>query len=882
MTRSRSLSLWRLAAAAALPAVAFATGADNSNSTVHEPGVLRFPIVPVGIDGANLIGKHAKRQQSVGTLSRMSGTLYTINIGLGSENQIVPVQFDTGSSELWVNPVCSKSTTPSFCSSLPRFTLSNTLVDLNTQGGVTYGTGYTDFNYVYDYVNLGGATITQQIFGVAYDSAHAVVGIMGAGPELSGWISPYPLPMDSLAQQGLINSRAFSLDLRGFDSPDGSVIFGGIDAGKFSGPLIKNPIIPASQSPDGFTRFWIYCAGISVNQPDGTVAEVYTKPAGGKGQPFLLDSGYTLSALPTALFNKLVAAFPSAVYVPSADLYLVDCQDPGEGGSIDFLFGEGTINVRYYDFIWHYPDSDLCVLGAFEDSFPVLGDTFLRSAYAVYDWDNRNIHLAQSSTCNTNIIPIGQGANAVPSITGDCPAQNAPQPSASSSVPPAASSSVPPVVSSSVAPIISSSVPPVSSTPSVAPSLPHLSSSVPVSSSAPSVAPSLPHPSSSVPTSSSAPPVVSSSAPPLAPPLPQPSSSLPVSSSTEEDYCFEESETSYIPSSTTSSSVPASSTPPTIPSSSIPPTVPSSVPAAPSISSSTLPSISLSASSVSSTWVPSSSGSSTWSVHPSSGSSWSATPPISSTWSSTGAHSSSWAWSSGSATGPWDTITRTQTQTYTITSCAPDKTACHPGHVTTEVVAVTTTVCPQTSATYGVPHTWVCSAPGHGCSVGATLTTQVPITIVPGHVGGGGGKPGWTAAEHGDGQWPRPTSAPVHVTGDDLPGGGWAPGYGGPAGHGSGWKPDAAPAPGGTHTWQPKPTGGAAGDSSPGGAPVAPGGPAPTWTTVAATAAVGTGGATNTNYGGAKSQPTDVVTAGAARMGVASVLAGVAMLVAVL
>jgi hypothetical protein len=44
---------------------------------------------------------------------------------------------------------------------------------------------------------------------------------MGAGPDLEGWDSAYPLVIDSLAQQGLTNSRAFSMDLRGLDSARG-------------------------------------------------------------------------------------------------------------------------------------------------------------------------------------------------------------------------------------------------------------------------------------------------------------------------------------------------------------------------------------------------------------------------------------------------------------------------------------------------------------------------------------------------------------------------------------------------------------------------------------------------------------------------------------
>ena len=51
---------------------------------------------------------------------------------------------------------------------------------------------------------------------------------------------------------------------------------------------------------------------------------------------------------------------------------------------------------------------------------PVLGDSFLRAAYVVYDQDNRNLHLAQAANCGTELVAIGKGADAVPSIAGGC------------------------------------------------------------------------------------------------------------------------------------------------------------------------------------------------------------------------------------------------------------------------------------------------------------------------------------------------------------------------------------------------------------------------------------------------------------------------------
>lgn len=144
--------------AALLPAVALGAtlAIPDDNQMVQHDGLIRYPVIPK--QGGPIFGKHSnftKRQIDTGSLAQRSGTLYTIEVTLGTPGQTVPVQFDTGSSELWVNPVCSKSTTPNFCNAQPRFTESSTLVDLGVQGQVTYGTGYTDFEYVADYVGIG-------------------------------------------------------------------------------------------------------------------------------------------------------------------------------------------------------------------------------------------------------------------------------------------------------------------------------------------------------------------------------------------------------------------------------------------------------------------------------------------------------------------------------------------------------------------------------------------------------------------------------------------------------------------------------------------------------------------------------------------------------
>ena len=136
-----------LTAAAVLPATAIAL--DPSQG----PGFIAYPLTQR--DGSSLFGRHSKRQQSETVTKYKAGALYTIDITLGTPGQTVPAQFDTGSSELLINPVCSKGNNPQFCRSLPRFTASQTLVDIGVPGGVSYGTAYANFQYVHDFVTIG-------------------------------------------------------------------------------------------------------------------------------------------------------------------------------------------------------------------------------------------------------------------------------------------------------------------------------------------------------------------------------------------------------------------------------------------------------------------------------------------------------------------------------------------------------------------------------------------------------------------------------------------------------------------------------------------------------------------------------------------------------
>ncbi|KAH8902014.1 acid protease [Coniochaeta sp. PMI_546] len=370
--------------------VPFTTLARCQSQAGH--GLIRYPVTAVNEPG--LTGRNsAKRQDAVPLSNGKTGTLYTIQLSVGTPPQPVVVVIDTGSSDFWVNPTCSAAPNQvEFCNSFPRFdyTASSTINDTGSSFRLSYGKGSALVEYVTDVVTLGSVVLEDQIFGINTDSNDIPLGILGLAPYLGG-----------------------------------SVIFGGIDTKKYLGNLEKRAIIPSSSAPLGTNRYWIYLTSVGVTPPAGPAASLYADTS--PGLPVFLDSGGTLTRLPTPLYRAIgeafISEFPGAFLDEPSGYYVVDCAIAGSPGSVDFGFGAKIIRVAYKDVIWDLgqPDLNICVVGVLpEDDEPVLGDSFLRAAYVVYDQDNRNLHLAQAANCGTELVAIGKGTDAVPSIVGGC------------------------------------------------------------------------------------------------------------------------------------------------------------------------------------------------------------------------------------------------------------------------------------------------------------------------------------------------------------------------------------------------------------------------------------------------------------------------------
>jgi len=99
-----------------------------------------------------------------------------------------------------------------------------------------------------------------------------------------------------------------------------------------------------------------------------------------------LDSGATLTLLPTALADAIAADF-GAGSTNDNGFYSVDCDLNNQPGMLDFAFDGVTIHVPYKEMVREVQTGFgvQCFLGITpSDNFVLLGDTMLRSAYGKF------------------------------------------------------------------------------------------------------------------------------------------------------------------------------------------------------------------------------------------------------------------------------------------------------------------------------------------------------------------------------------------------------------------------------------------------------------------------------------------------------------------
>ncbi|KAJ9612203.1 hypothetical protein H2200_003800 [Cladophialophora chaetospira] len=350
------------------------------------------------------------RRQFDTSLNLNSYIHYDVDVQIG--NQSLTMVMDTGSYDIWMydrqahDP--THSSTVANRSDLGYFRPSD--MDFTSPP-----VGY----YVADDFAIGGIS-ANVIIGVATFAQRGRLpsGVLGLAPAdgVFGECSErkkYPGYIDALVSQGSIEVGAFSIFLDKLSSRRGTIIFGGQDPSKYSGKLTAFPI--AVRPNESRT------CELDIQRPTisyTTNGQAHPVPSS-QNYTVIFDTGTPLTFLPKKEFSTIASALGAAPIFSGHFEHVVDCAYAGASGGLAFTFsgsnGSTTISVPWKELV--IPDKRLaagsCRFGLAPDSdsldLYIFGDTFLRSAYVLYNYDEGSISLAPASyvsNCTDCVQPL--------------------------------------------------------------------------------------------------------------------------------------------------------------------------------------------------------------------------------------------------------------------------------------------------------------------------------------------------------------------------------------------------------------------------------------------------------------------------------------------
>lgn len=357
--------------------------------------------------------KHFQKRALTNSIIENEALFYLANIEMGSDNQKVGVLLDTGSSDLWVPQTgcvygesvewvqnaspAEAAANSQQCEGYGSYSPSSLSTFKRVYDDVPFSIQYADESYALGYwaqdlVSFGPLALLSLTFGVA-DNVTSDIGVLGIGmmdlessnSSLADSFEYKNFPA-ALKDEGLIKSNSYSLYLGTNNVSEGLILFGGVDHGKYDGKLYRMHIANEfALLGDGPIYSNVILDGIS-----GYGFEAVQQT------PALLDSGTSLQYLPGKYVDAVASYLEATTFDDDQGMYVVPCLLLQLTDSISYYFSGVEIVVPIRDLLYQY---DQCYLGMIDsgDGTTILGDTFLKSAYVVYDFDNLEIALAQAA-----------------------------------------------------------------------------------------------------------------------------------------------------------------------------------------------------------------------------------------------------------------------------------------------------------------------------------------------------------------------------------------------------------------------------------------------------------------------------------------------------
>ncbi|KAJ6554591.1 acid protease [Mycena capillaripes] len=352
---------------------------QNVGSHAFPKGATIKPVATLPRD----VEAHMERRQAEPLTDINSDELWDGPISIGTPPQPFQIDFDTGSSDLWVPSVLCLSST---CAPKHKFNAFRSSTVKRKAGifNIQYGDGSTVSGPIMtDTVTVAGVRATNQYFSPVTTLSSSFAGASDDG--ILGLAFP---AISNLHQNPFFNTAVAAHTVRAgrfafyLAATNSELFLGGVNANKFRGDIESHPI-------DTSTGFWqIPGASVKVG-PSAAVSNFET----------IIDSGTTIMYGPPAAVQAVYAKVPGSALFDSVNgFYSFPCNAPPQ---ISFNWGgrDWTISSANINLGLTADGSSLCV-GALAGqdiglgNTWLLGDSFMKNVYTVFDVEQKAVGFA--------------------------------------------------------------------------------------------------------------------------------------------------------------------------------------------------------------------------------------------------------------------------------------------------------------------------------------------------------------------------------------------------------------------------------------------------------------------------------------------------------
>ncbi|KAH6895402.1 aspartic peptidase domain-containing protein [Thelonectria olida] len=310
-------------------------------------------------------------------------------VQIGTPAQTLTLDFDTGSSDLWV---FSTETSSSQVNGQTLYSPSKSSTSKKVTGAtwsIQYGDGSSSSGDVWtDKVTVGGLTVSAQAVEAAksvsssFTSESDLDGLLGLGFSSINTVTPKKQKTFFDNALSTLDSPVFTADLK--HNAPGKYNFGYIDTSAYTGSITYTSV----DSSNGWWEF------VSPGYAVGSGSTVRTSIDG------IADTGTTLLLLPSSVVKAYYAKVSGARLNNSVGGYVFSCS--ATLPSFSFLVGSTkiTIPASYLNYSPISEGSSTC-FGGLQSSddigVNIYGDIALKAAFVVFDGGNTRLGWASKS-----------------------------------------------------------------------------------------------------------------------------------------------------------------------------------------------------------------------------------------------------------------------------------------------------------------------------------------------------------------------------------------------------------------------------------------------------------------------------------------------------